>query len=68
MKCNHRECGIFASFLGDFSGDPCETLLLLYEFEARAKLSDPLLDHFLAPMWELPHLESKAFETIAGKS
>ncbi|KAB0372311.1 hypothetical protein FD755_016103 [Muntiacus reevesi] len=66
MKYNHRECCIFASFLGDFSGDPCETLLLLYEFEARAKLSDPLLDHFLAPMWELPHLESKTFETIAA--
>uniref|UniRef100_A0A8C6CQK9 Protein ZIP4 homolog n=1 Tax=Moschus moschiferus TaxID=68415 RepID=A0A8C6CQK9_MOSMO len=53
---------------GDFSSDPCETLLLLYEFEVRAKLGDPLLDHFLEPVWELPHLESKAFETIAALS
>lgn len=68
MKCNHRECCVFASFLGDFSRDPCETLLILYEFEVRAKLNDPLLDHFLEPVWELPTLESKAFETIAGKS
>ncbi|XP_055421735.1 testis-expressed protein 11 [Bubalus kerabau] len=51
---------------GDFSRDPCETLLILYEFEVRAKLNDPLLDHFLEPVWELPNLESKAFETIAA--
>ncbi|GAB5584674.1 testis-expressed protein 11 isoform X3 [Prionailurus iriomotensis] len=49
----------------NFSGDPCETLLLLYEFEVKAKMNDPLLDSFLESLWELPHLESKTFETIA---
>ncbi|XP_046948440.1 testis-expressed protein 11 [Lynx rufus] len=52
---------------GNFSGDPCETLLLLYEFEVKAKMNDPLLDSFLESLWELPHLESKTFETIAYK-
>ncbi|XP_054430208.1 testis-expressed protein 11 [Pteronotus mesoamericanus] len=51
---------------GDFSNDPCETLLLLYEFEVKAKKNDPLLDSFLEPMWDLPHLESKTLETIAS--
>ncbi|XP_073918366.1 testis-expressed protein 11 [Castor canadensis] len=51
---------------GDFSNDPCETLLLLYEFEVKAKMNDPSLDKFLEPVWELPHLGSKTFETIAS--
>ncbi|XP_057393628.1 testis-expressed protein 11 [Balaenoptera acutorostrata] len=51
---------------GDFSGDPCETLLLLYEFEVKAKMNDPLLDSFLESVWELPHLGSGTLETIAS--
>ncbi|XP_032249758.1 testis-expressed protein 11 [Phoca vitulina] len=51
---------------GDFSSDPCETLLLLYEFEVKAKMNDPLLDSFLESVWELPHLDSKIFEIIAS--
>ncbi|XP_064134515.1 LOW QUALITY PROTEIN: testis-expressed protein 11 [Loxodonta africana] len=51
---------------GYFSDDPCETLLLLYEFEIKAKMNDPSLDSFLESVWELPHLESKTFETIAS--
>ncbi|MBZ3888108.1 Testis-expressed sequence 11 protein [Sciurus carolinensis] len=51
--------------IGDFSQDPCETLLLLYEFEVKSKMKDPSLDSFLESVWELPHLESKTFETIA---
>nr|XP_012330464.1 testis-expressed protein 11 [Aotus nancymaae] len=50
---------------GDFSDDSFEKLLLLYEFEVRAKLNDPSLESFLEPAWELPHLECKTFETIA---
>ncbi|XP_036160069.1 testis-expressed protein 11 [Myotis myotis] len=50
---------------GDFSNDPCETLLLLYEFEVKAKMNDPLLDSFLESVWELPHLDSKTLEIIA---
>ncbi|CAI9180664.1 unnamed protein product [Rangifer tarandus platyrhynchus] len=66
MICKCRNVWNLLKTTGDFSGDPCGTLLLLYEFEVRAKLNDPLLDHFLAPMWELPHLESKTFEIIAA--
>ncbi|XP_053512629.1 testis-expressed protein 11 [Artibeus jamaicensis] len=51
---------------GDFSNDPCETLLLLYEFEIKAKRNDPLLESFLEPVWELPHLGSRTLETIAA--
>ncbi|CAK7312749.1 Testis-expressed protein 11 [Vulpes lagopus] len=29
-------------------------------------MNDPLLDSFLESVWELPHLESKTFETIAS--
>lgn len=68
MKCNQRECWFFASFLGDFSNDIYEKLLLLYEFEVKSKTNDPFLDSFLESVWDLPHLESKTFETIAGKS
>ncbi|XP_059942479.1 testis-expressed protein 11 [Mesoplodon densirostris] len=51
---------------GDFSRDPCETLLLLYEFEVKAKMNDPSLDSFLESVWELPHLGIRALETIAS--
>ncbi|XP_036916161.1 testis-expressed protein 11, partial [Sturnira hondurensis] len=51
---------------GDFSNDPCETLLLLYEFEIKAKRNDPSLESFLEPVWELPHLGSRTLETIAA--
>ncbi|XP_077003175.1 testis-expressed protein 11 isoform X2 [Tamandua tetradactyla] len=51
---------------GDFTSDPCETLLLLYEFEVKAKMNDPSLDSFLESVWELPYLESKTFEIIAS--
>uniref|UniRef100_A0A7N5KC49 Protein ZIP4 homolog n=1 Tax=Ailuropoda melanoleuca TaxID=9646 RepID=A0A7N5KC49_AILME len=63
-KC--REIWNLLKETGDFSSDPCETLLLLYEFEVKAKMNDPLLDSFLESVWELPHLESKTFETIAS--
>ncbi|XP_017205157.3 testis-expressed protein 11 [Oryctolagus cuniculus] len=51
---------------GDFSSDPCETLLLLYEFEVKAKINDPSLDSFMESVWELPHLETKTLEVIAS--
>ncbi|XP_032111656.1 testis-expressed protein 11 [Sapajus apella] len=62
-KCN--EIWNLLKEAGDFSNDSCEKLLLLYEFEVRAKLNDPSLESFLEPVWELPHLECKTFETIA---
>lgn len=46
--------------------DPTDTLLLLYEFEARAKLSDPKVGAVLETVLEHPNLEPKVLETIAG--
>lgn len=64
MTNNRQYC---LSSAGDFSKDPTDTLLLLYEFEARAKLNDPELDSLLESVWELPQIETKALETIACK-
>uniref|UniRef100_A0A8C9F0C3 Protein ZIP4 homolog n=1 Tax=Pavo cristatus TaxID=9049 RepID=A0A8C9F0C3_PAVCR len=51
---------------GDFSKDPTDTLLLLYEFEARSKLGDPTLNNFMESVWEQPHVEIKTLEIIAS--
>ncbi|XP_040859318.1 testis-expressed protein 11 [Ochotona curzoniae] len=51
---------------GDFSNDPCETLLLLYEFEIKTKMNDPSLDSFMEVLWEIPNLESRTYEIIAS--
>eukprot|EP00079_Xenopus_tropicalis_P038685 XP_017952456.1 PREDICTED: testis-expressed sequence 11 protein [Xenopus tropicalis] len=53
---------------GELFNDPTEILLLLYEFEVRAKLNDPRLDSVLEAVWELPNLEIKTLETIASLS
>ncbi|XP_056294732.1 testis-expressed protein 11 [Pseudoliparis swirei] len=46
--------------------DPTDTLLLLYEFEARAKLNDPELETVLESVLELENVETKVLETIAA--
>lgn len=51
---------------GNFLKDPTDTLLLLYEFEARAKLNDPKVETVLESVLELENLETKVLETIAG--
>ncbi|XP_029463108.1 testis-expressed protein 11 [Rhinatrema bivittatum] len=51
---------------GDFSRDPTDVLLLLYEFEIRAKLNDPTLESLQESVWELPQLDTKTLETIAS--
>ncbi|KAL4631581.1 testis-expressed sequence 11 protein [Arapaima gigas] len=51
---------------GDLSRDPTETLLLLYEFEARAKLNDPQLEVLLETVLGLDEVETKTLETIAA--
>ncbi|KAL6480199.1 hypothetical protein MHYP_G00112320 [Metynnis hypsauchen] len=51
---------------GDCCKDPTETLLLLYEFEARAKLNDPKLESVLESALELDNTETKVLETIAA--
>lgn len=52
---------------GNFPKDPTDTLLLLYEFEARAKLNDPKVETVLESVLELENIETKVLETIAGK-
>ncbi|XP_036754202.2 testis-expressed protein 11 [Manis pentadactyla] len=64
--CKCREIWNLLKEAGDFSNDIYEKLLLLYEFEVKSKMNDPFLDSFLESVWDLPHLESKTFETIAG--
>ncbi|XP_066058590.1 testis-expressed protein 11 isoform X2 [Chamaea fasciata] len=51
---------------GDFAKDPTDTLLLLYEFEARSKLNDPTLHSFMESVWEQPQIEIKTLEIIAS--
>ncbi|XP_062440915.1 testis-expressed protein 11 isoform X6 [Rhea pennata] len=51
---------------GDFAKDPTDTLLLLYEFEARAKLNDPTLSNLMESVWEQPQIEIKTLEIIAS--
>ncbi|XP_066496151.1 testis-expressed protein 11 [Tiliqua scincoides] len=52
--------------VGDFPKDPTHTLLLLYEFEARAKLNDPSVGGLLDQVWELPEVEIKTLEAIGA--
>ncbi|XP_026214349.1 testis-expressed protein 11 [Anabas testudineus] len=51
---------------GSFPLDPTDTLLLLYEFEARAKLNDPKVETVLESVLELENVDSKVLETIAA--
>ncbi|XP_049683331.1 testis-expressed protein 11 isoform X1 [Accipiter gentilis] len=51
---------------GDFAKDPTDTLLLLYEFEARSKLNDPTLHNLMESVWEQPQTEVKTLEIIAS--
>ncbi|NWX44762.1 TEX11 protein, partial [Steatornis caripensis] len=51
---------------GDFAKDPTDTLLLLYEFEARSKLNDPTLLTLMESVWEQPQIEVKTLEIIAS--
>ncbi|XP_017329770.1 testis-expressed protein 11 isoform X1 [Ictalurus punctatus] len=50
---------------GDYAKDPTDTLLLLYEFEARAKLNDPKLENVFESVLELDNVDTKILETIA---
>uniref|UniRef100_A0A8C6JNZ4 Protein ZIP4 homolog n=1 Tax=Melopsittacus undulatus TaxID=13146 RepID=A0A8C6JNZ4_MELUD len=51
---------------GDFAKDQTDTLLLLYEFEARSKLNDPELHNFMESVWKQPQIEVKTLEIIAS--
>ena len=47
--------------------DTVPVLLVLYEFEAKAKLGDPDLGKILEKALALPQTEPKTFETLAGE-
>ncbi|XP_019935561.1 testis-expressed protein 11 isoform X1 [Paralichthys olivaceus] len=51
---------------GSFSADPTDTLLLQFEFEARAKLNDPKVETVLESVLELENVETKLLENIAA--
>ncbi|XP_041846510.1 testis-expressed protein 11 isoform X2 [Melanotaenia boesemani] len=51
---------------GNFPVDSTESLLLLYEFEARAKLNDPKVETMLESVLELENVEAKVLETMAA--
>ncbi|XP_026540103.1 testis-expressed protein 11 [Notechis scutatus] len=51
---------------GDFSKDPTDTILQLYEFEASAKLNSPAVSSLLDEVLALPQVEIKTLETIAS--
>ncbi|KAF7228483.1 testis-expressed protein 11 isoform X1 [Nothobranchius furzeri] len=49
-----------------FPSDPTESLLLLYEFETRAKLNDTKVEVILESVLELENVEAKVLETMAA--
>ncbi|TSQ81015.1 Testis-expressed protein 11 [Bagarius yarrelli] len=51
---------------GTYTRDQTDTLLLLYEFEARAKLNDPKLGSVLESILELENIDAKILETVAS--
>ncbi|XP_013888319.1 testis-expressed sequence 11 protein [Austrofundulus limnaeus] len=51
---------------GNVAQDPTESLLLLYEFETRAKLNDPKVETILDSVLELENVETKMLETMAA--
>uniref|UniRef100_A0AAY4E931 Protein ZIP4 homolog n=1 Tax=Denticeps clupeoides TaxID=299321 RepID=A0AAY4E931_9TELE len=50
----------------DFAKDQTDTLLLLFEFEARAKLNDPKLETVLESVLEIDNIQPKVLETVAA--
>ncbi|XP_038020429.1 testis-expressed protein 11 isoform X2 [Motacilla alba alba] len=64
QKC--KEIWKVLKVTGDFAKDPTDTLLLLYEFEARSKLNDPTLHNLMESVWEQPQIEIKTLEIIAS--
>ncbi|XP_040190391.1 testis-expressed protein 11, partial [Rana temporaria] len=63
-----REIWNIMKSTGEFSNDNSEALLVLYEFEARAKLNDPALESVLEYVWGMPNLDAKILESIASLS
>ncbi|XP_015242569.1 PREDICTED: testis-expressed sequence 11 protein [Cyprinodon variegatus] len=51
---------------GSIPADPTDSLLLLYEFEVRAKLNDPKVETILQSVLELGNVEIKVLESIAA--
>lgn len=58
--------GLRLVLAGQFPSEPTDMLLLLYEFEARAKLNDPQVETVLESVLELKNVDPKMLETMAG--
>uniref|UniRef100_A0A3Q3D538 Protein ZIP4 homolog n=1 Tax=Hippocampus comes TaxID=109280 RepID=A0A3Q3D538_HIPCM len=61
-----KHCHEFMSSREAYFPDPTDTLLLLYEFEARAKLNDPEVASVLDSILEQDNVEAKVLQTIAA--
>ncbi|XP_053229965.1 testis-expressed protein 11 isoform X3 [Podarcis raffonei] len=60
------DIGMYLKETGNFSEDPSDTLLLLYEFETRVKLGDPKVTSLLDTILERPNIDTKMLESIAS--
>ncbi|CAI5793379.1 testis-expressed sequence 11 isoform X2 [Podarcis lilfordi] len=60
------DIGRYLKETGNFSEDSSDTLLLLYEFEARVKLGDPKVISLLDTILERPNIDTKMLESIAS--
>ncbi|XP_034971208.2 testis-expressed protein 11 [Zootoca vivipara] len=58
--------GMYLKETGNLPEDPADILLLLYEFEARAKLNDPKVTSLLDKTLQRPNIDIKTLETIAS--
>ncbi|XP_040262240.1 testis-expressed protein 11 [Bufo bufo] len=63
-----REVWIILQSTGTVFYNPTEIILLLFEFEVRAKLNDPGLETVLESVWNLSILDTKTLESIASLS
>ncbi|XP_044124927.1 testis-expressed protein 11 [Bufo gargarizans] len=63
-----REVWIILQSTGTVFYNPTEIILLLFEFEVRAKLNDPGLETVLESVWNLSSLDTKTLESIASLS
>ncbi|XP_062609815.1 testis-expressed protein 11-like, partial [Saccostrea cucullata] len=48
--------------------DKADTLMMMYEFEARCKLQDPSVEEIIEVLLKIPNPDPKPFETIAALS
>ncbi|XP_032993186.1 testis-expressed protein 11 [Lacerta agilis] len=60
------DIGMCLKETGNLPEDPADKLLLLYEFEARAKLNDPRVTSLLDKILQRPNIDIKTLETVTS--